>query len=148
MRVVENDLDKVKLKLSKATEKCLKANSERDTTISDKKAALDSLKEKSDYLTKIEKELVEVQKELADARKEVGSTSRHDERRDDSMERLQEKERIKLDSFEQKAVIARKNKEKEERRKTDAKTSSYYSKTNYIMIYFLCPWNVKTPLFL
>jgi hypothetical protein len=57
MRVMENDLDKVKLKLNKATEKCSKANSERDTAISDKKAALDSLKEKSDSLKKIENRL-------------------------------------------------------------------------------------------
>ncbi len=102
----------------------MKANSKRDTAISDKKAALDNLKEKTDSLKKIKKELLDAQKELADARKEVGSTSRHDKRRDDSMERLQEKERIKLDAFEQKTVIAHRNKEKEERCKTDAKRNN------------------------
>jgi hypothetical protein len=48
-------------------------------------------------------------------------SSRHKETRGDSMERLHEKEQIKLDAFEQKSAILRKHKEKEEHQKMDAK---------------------------
>jgi len=117
MRVMESDLNKAKAKI-------LKANSEKDTAVLEKKAALatlKTLKEKTDSLKNIEKELADVQKELADTKKEVESTSRHGMRRDDSVERMREKENIKLDAFERKAEINRRNKEKEERRKRDVK---------------------------
>jgi len=51
----------------------------------------------------------------------VESTSRHGMRGDDSMERMREKENIKLDAYKRKAEINRRNKEKEERRKRDVK---------------------------
>ena len=73
----------------------LKANSNKDTAISEKKAALNTLKEKTDSLKNIEKELADVQKELADTKKEVKSTGGHGVRRDDSVERMREKENIK-----------------------------------------------------
>ena len=62
-----------------------------------------------------------MQKELADTKKGVEITSRHGVRRDDSVERMQVKEKIKLDAYEQKAEINRRNKEKEEQRKSDVK---------------------------
>jgi hypothetical protein len=117
MRVMESDLNKAKAKI-------LKANSDKDTAISEKKAALNTLKEKTDSLKNIEKELADVQKELADTKKEVKSTSGHGVRRDDSVERMREKENIKLDAYERKTEINRRNKEKEERRKRDAKTDN------------------------
>jgi hypothetical protein len=80
-------------------------------------------------LADVKKELADVQNELADAKKEAGSasrntsgsSSRHNEIRDDLKERLGEKEQIKPDAFKQKSAILRKHKEKEERWKMDAK---------------------------
>ena len=56
MRAMENDLDKVKSKLAKATtENSLKNKYKRDTTITNKKTVLvlDNLKKNTDYLKKI-----------------------------------------------------------------------------------------------
>jgi hypothetical protein len=61
----------------------------------------------------VKKELADIQNELADTEKEAKSasrnisksSSRHNGMRGDSMERLREKEQIKLDAFEQKSAI-------------------------------------------
>ena len=67
------------------------------------------------------KELAEAKEVLLKKEVESGASGRgrsgsRNETRGDSMERLREKERIKLDAFELKSAIVRKNKEKEEKK--------------------------------
>jgi hypothetical protein len=97
------------------SEKMHKAIFDRDTATAASKTASKTLR----------KELADAKKELAEvestSRNSNGSTSRHNGMKGDSMERLREKERIKLDAFEQKTAIACRNKEKDKRRKMDAK---------------------------
>jgi hypothetical protein len=72
-----------------------------------------------------------VKKELVNLKKEVesgasrnscgGRSGSRNETRGNYMEWLREKEHIKLDAFKLKSVLAWKNKEKEEKRKMDAK---------------------------
>jgi hypothetical protein len=129
MAKLKDNLSKSKSKLSDVSEKLRVAVFDQDAATDKVKTTSNSLKANKKELVKVKKELVDVQEELANAKKEVesaasrntsGSTSRHD-MRGDSMERLREKERIKLQAFEEKSEITRKNEEKEERRKMDAK---------------------------
>ncbi len=113
MAKLKDDLSKSKSKLSNVSEKLRVAIFDQDAATDKVKTTSNSLKVNKKELVKVKKELVDVQEELADTKKEVesaasrntsGSTSRHD-MRGDSMEHLQEKERIKLQAFEEKSEI-------------------------------------------
>ena len=126
---LEEDLSKTKSKLGNVSEKLREAVFGQDAATAKEKTTSKTLKTTQKELGNAKKELAKAKEELLLLKKEVESGasgrgrsgSSRNETRDDSMERLREKERIKLDAFELKSAIARKNKEKEEKRKYDAK---------------------------
>ena len=104
------------------SEKLRATGFERDAATTKEKTTSNSLKAAKKELAKIQKELAVVQKKLDGAM--IDGTSRQQSTREDSTVRLVEKERIKLQAFEEKSRIVSKIKEQEERRKTDAKRSN------------------------
>jgi hypothetical protein len=100
---------------------------ERDTAVSKKKTAMSNLATKAKAHKKVKKELSDAKKELANAKKEVKNLTRQLQQADfrpsrgDSVDCNCKKETIELAAFEEKTVITCRNKEREDRRKTDAK---------------------------
>lgn len=123
---LEEDLSKTKSKLVNVSEKLREAVFGQDAATAKEKTTSKTLKTTQKELGNAKKELAEAKEVLLKKEVESGASGRgrsgsRNETRGNSMERLREKERIKLDAFELKSAIARKNKEKEEKRKYDAK---------------------------
>ena len=123
---LKEDLSKTKSKLVNVSEKLREAVFGQDAATAKEKTTSKTLKTTQKELNNAKKELAEAKEVLLKKEVESGASGRgrsgsRNETRGDSMERLREKERIKLDAFELKSAIARKNKEKEEKRKYDAK---------------------------
>jgi len=99
------------------SEKLREAVFGQDAATAKEKTTLNTLKTTQKELGNAKKELAEAKEELLKKEVESGGASRRErsgsknETRGDSMERLREKERIKLGAFELKSAIARKNKE-------------------------------------
>ena len=99
----------------------------KDTAVSEKKTAMSVLATKAKAHKKVKKELSDAKKELANAKKEVKNLTRQLQQADfrpsrgDSVAQDCKKETIKLATFEEKTAMTRQNKEREDRRKTDAK---------------------------
>jgi hypothetical protein len=123
MAKLEDDLSKSKSKLSDVSEKLRVAIFDQDATSNKVKTTSNSLKVNTKELAKVKKELADAKKEMESAasRNTSGISSKKHDSRGDSMERLREKELIKLQAYEEKSEITRRVKAKEERRKRDAK---------------------------
>ena len=123
---LKEDLSKTKSKLVNVSEKLREAVFGQDAATAKEKTTSKTLKSTQKELGNAKKELAEAKEVLLKKEVESGASGRgrsgsRNETRGDSMEQLREKERIKLDAFELKSAIARKNKEKEEKRKYHAK---------------------------
>jgi hypothetical protein len=123
---LEEELSKTKSKLTHVFEKLREAVFGQDAATAKEKTTSKTLKTTQKELGNAKKELAEAKEELLKKEVESGASRRgrggsRNKTRGDSMERLCEKERIRLNAFKLKSGIARKNKEKEEKRKYDAK---------------------------
>jgi hypothetical protein len=127
----KDNLGKKPSKLLVVSEKLREAIFEHNAAIVKKNTTSKTLKTTQKELAGVKKDLADVRNELVDAKKEMESASRytsrssssHNKTRGDLIERLHEKEQIKLDAFKQKSAILHKHKEKEERWKMDAKAN-------------------------
>ena len=125
---LEENLSKTKSTLANVSMKLCEAVFGQDAATAKKKTTSKTWKTTQKELGNVKKDLAEAKEELAGLKNEVesgasrrGRSGSRNKTRGDSMERLRKNERIKLDAFKLKSAIAGKNKEKEEKRKFDAK---------------------------
>jgi hypothetical protein len=124
MSMIKDDLAKTRAKLTNVSKKMRKSIFERNAAFAEKKTALKTIRTTKKELANAKNELADGKKDVTITKKDVDQLTRQNGKEaswGDSIDCYREKERIRLDAFEERTLITHRNKEKEDKQKSDAK---------------------------